>query len=480
MAKGEESRVIGESLGHPTGYVYRRGDEFEKRPNILFIMDDQHRFDYLGCAGAEFLRTPNLDRLASSGVRFAHCFTNSPVCAPARIGLATGLQPVRLGALDNSAFLPHTSTTYYQRLRDHGYRVGCVGKLDLAKPDHYNGRYGDRPCVYGWGFTHPEECEGKMHAGNFDTPRGPYGFYLQELGLYERFREDYRKRAKDGWVWPSDDSVLPGGAFEDIYIGRRAVEWIERVPDDYPWHYFVSFAGPHNPFDPPTEYAERYRNTEVPPPIEDAMEGKPEWQKGRRRNLEPDQVAVTRRQYCAATEVIDEQVGAILDALERRGMSDNTYVIFTSDHGEMLGDHGLYTKGVAYEPSLGVPLIVAGPGIEGKRTCDALVELIDLNPTVCELAGLPPQENIDARSLVAVLQGNEQTHRTETVSAMTGFRCLRTERYKYIESFNDVQELYDLHGDPHEQNNIALQNAPIVRELRSRMKQRFLEGGRLR
>ena len=104
-------------------------------PNILFVFDDQHRFDYLRCAGADFIRTPNIDRLAARGVRFTHATTNCPVCAPARIGLATGLQPCHLGSLDNNSFLPLSAATYYQRLRDSGYRVGCVGKLDLAKPE---------------------------------------------------------------------------------------------------------------------------------------------------------------------------------------------------------------------------------------------------------------------------------------------------------------------------------------------------------
>ena len=452
----------------------------ERGPNILLILDDQHRFDYLGCAGAEFLRTPNLDRLASSGLRLTRCFTNSPVCAPARIGLAAGLQPIRLGSLDNASFLPRSATTYYQRLRDHGYRVGCVGKLDLAKPDHYNGRFGDRPCVYGWGFTHPEECEGKMHAGSSPEPIGPYTHYLRDRGLLRKFHEDYRARARKGWVWPSHDSVLPAEDFEDIYIGRRAVEWIENVPDDFPWHYFVSFVGPHDPFDPPTEYADRYRRADVPPAAQDNMDGKPQWQKRRRKNLEADQVAVTRRQYCAAIEAIDEQIGAILNAVERRGMAENTYVIFSSDHGEMLGDHGMYTKSVAYEPALCVPLVAAGPGIPGGRTSRAIVELIDLNPTICELAGLPAQENIDARSFAAVLRGHTDTHRTEAVSAITNFRCIRTDRFKYVRNLNDLPELYDLQADPQELNNLASARPEVVRELAARMSERFVEDKWLR
>ncbi len=451
------------------------------RPNILFIMDDQHRFDFIGAAGASFIRTPNLDRLAESGIRFTNCITNCPVCAPARIGLATGLQPSRVGSVDNLSFLPHTVPTYYQRLRDHGYRVGCVGKLDLAKPDPYNGRYGDRPCVCGSGFTHPEECEGKMHAGGSPTPVGPYTHYLKEVGLLQRFHEDYQSREAKGWVkGASYDSVLPTESFEDAYIGRRAAEWIENIPDDFPWHFFVSFVGPHDPFDPPTEYGDRYRNADMPKPIVDSMKNKPAWQKKRLHDMGPEEVAVTRRQYCGLIELIDDQVGLILHALNRRGMRDNTYVIFSSDHGEMLGDHGLYAKSQAYEPSLRVPLILAGPGIQAGCVSEELVELIDINPTICEFAGLPPQENIDARSLARVVRGETSEHRTETVSTIRHFRCIRTRTHKFVQNYNDVSELYDLENDPDELHNIANDLPELVQELSHRMVQRLMEGKWLR
>src|SRR5690606_10859202 len=123
-----------------------------RRPNLLFIMDDQHRADFLGCAGAAFLRTPNLDALAAAGTRFTHCFTNAAVCAPARIALATGLEAHGFGGGANAVFLPQTRRTYYQRLRYSGYRVGCVGKLDLAKPASLNSD-GARPATFSWGFT---------------------------------------------------------------------------------------------------------------------------------------------------------------------------------------------------------------------------------------------------------------------------------------------------------------------------------------
>ncbi|MBN1671048.1 MAG: sulfatase-like hydrolase/transferase [Kiritimatiellae bacterium] len=451
------------------------------RPNVLFIMADQYRHDYLGCAGAEFVRTPNLDAIAARGMRFTQCATNSPVCAPARIGLATGLQPARVGSLDNRSFLPHSVPTYYQRLRDHGYRVGCVGKLDLAKPDGYNGRFGDRPCVFGWGFTHPEECEGKMHAGQSPEPRGPYGLWLREQGLYEAFHADYKRRAQQHWIrGVSHDSVLPAEAFEDVYIGRRAAEWIERIPSDFPWHLFVSFVGPHDPFDPPTDYAERYRQAAMPAPVPISPNGKPDWIVGRRRAMEPEEVAHTRRQYCAAIACIDDQVGRILLALERRGMADNTILVFSSDHGEMLADHGLYTKSVPYEGALRVPLMVAGAGIPAGAVSAALVELIDVNPTICELAGLPPQEHIDARSLGPVLRGAAAQHRADTVSAMPNFRCIRTRRHKLVLNYNAGTECYNLESDPGEQHNIARDDPALAQRLTRRLQARFQEGRWLR
>ena len=237
------------------------------RPNLLFIMDDQHRFDYLGRAGADFVRTPNLDRLAAGGVHFEHCYSNAPVCAPARIALATGLQAHRFGGRDNSVFLPRNCPTYYQRLRDVGYRVGAVGKIDLAKPDTYNSD-GARPACFSWGFTHPHECEGKMHAGKGEeTPFGPYTTYLNQQGLLEAFNADYARRRQQGFVLSAWDSVLATEDFADSYIGQRAATWIEEVPDDFPWHLFVSFVGPHDPFDPPVEYGRRYRQAQMPAPV---------------------------------------------------------------------------------------------------------------------------------------------------------------------------------------------------------------------
>ena len=458
--------------------------EDRSRPNILFIMDDQHRFDWLGCAGADWVNTPNIDRLAQHGVRFTNCYTNAPVCAPARIALATGKQITRVGAMGNNAYLPLSAETYYQRLRNDNYYVGCVGKLDLAKPDGYNGVNGDRPLAYAWGFTHPVECEGKMHAGQWGGKvHGPYTAYLHERGQLNAFCADYEQRMRKGWSIDTRDSVLATEDFEDAYIGRRAAQWIDEIPKDYPWHLFVSFVGPHDPFDPPTEYADRYREAPMPEPIPSAEENgdKPEWvrrmaESRAKQGRTPEQIAEARRQYSAAVEQLDDEVGRILDALERSGQADNTYVIFTSDHGEMLGDHGLYTKSVPYESASHVPLIVAGPGITGGRTCDTMVELIDLSATICEMADVAPPHGMDARSIMPVLRGDSDRHRDEAVSMLNHFRSICDGRYKLVQHVNAGGELFDLAQDPAEQTNLIADLPDEAGRLGKRLGQRLLEG----
>jgi arylsulfatase len=454
--------------------------ERTQRLNILHIMADQHRPDFMGCAGAEFVQTPNIDRLAKAGTQFTRCFTNSPLCVPARVSLATGLYPWRVGAMTNHAFLPARVPTFYQRLRDSGFRVGCVGKLDLAKPDHYNGRHGDRPCVYSWGFTHPEECEGKAHAGSSRTPIGPYTWHLKERGLLESFYDDYRKRGKLGLAAGTHDSVLPADAFEDTYIGRRTSEWIERIPDDFPWYMFVSFVGPHDPYDPPAEYSQRYRDARMPAPISDDLDSKPRTMRRRRISATPEQIAQARRQYCGSITAIDDAIGGILQTLERRGMAGNTVIVYSSDHGEMMGDHGLFTKHVAYEAALGVPLIVSGPGLPAGKQSDALIELSDLNPTLCELSGLPPQENIDARSFVPLLRGERSSHREDIISGVENTHCIRTARHKLITHDGDDCELYDLEADPQERTNITPAQQDLLKSLHSRLRERMVEGKGLR
>jgi len=451
------------------------------RPNILFIMDDQHRHDFLGCAGADFIQTPHIDSLAERGMVFTHCCTNAPVCGPARIALATGLLPTRTGTVSNhTSFMPLSTPNHYRHFRDNGYRVEVVGRHDLAKPGAPGSVYGTRPLNASYGFTRALEIDGIMSSALKAAKQGatgPYTSHLQEAGLLDAFRADYVERSGKGWIigashdWPLAEEHHP-----DVFTCRRAVERIENIEDDYPWYMLVSFHSPHDPYAPPSRLGDQYRDADIPDPIPPNMEGRPRRIRDRYERLyshaTAEDIRVARRQYCAKVALIDEQVGRLMDALAARGVLDSTIVVFASDHGDHVGDHGLFIKHTAYEPSLRVPLVISGPTINAGRS-DALVELFDLNPTLVELAGLAPQPNLDARSFAPLLRGESGTHRPHCFACEDGYRAVRTPEHKYIETLNDTPELYDLAADPGERFNILGEQPKRVTELRQVMLHRM-------
>ncbi len=451
----------------------------ENRPNILFIMDDQHRFDWLGCLRPGTVETPNLDRLAAEGMHFIHCCTTSPVCAPARIALATGLMAPRTGAYTNNDVLAPGVKTHYQHFRDHGYRVELVGRTDLHKPGAPGSVHGNRPLNYAHGFTRALEIEGGMAcglAGRDGHVSGPYTKRLAEDGWFEAYVKDYLDRCKKGWVvGASHDSVLPRELHQDVFVGDAAVARLRRLEYDYSWYMFVSFQGPHDPFDPPADLGAKYRRRAMPEAIPPTEEPRPARIDKRREpfaRATAEDIAIARRQYSAKVELIDRQVGKILDALHARDDAANTIVVFASDHGEMLGDFGLFQKQMAYEGALRVPLIVSGSGIARGRS-KALVELFDLNPTLVDLAGLPVQDGLEAASFCRILRGEEQIHRDACVVCGEGYHAVRTRDYTYIENDDDLTELYDLNADPDQRRNVAEANPDRVAALAQALRRRL-------
>ena len=247
------------------------------------------------------------------------------------------------------------------------------------------------------------------------------------------------------------------------------------VPAESPWHYFVSFVGPHNPWDSPSEYMTSYRNAPMPGAIADPMQGKTAWQRKKAERMtggmSAEDLAEVQRQYCGMVELIDTWLGRMVSVLKSRGMYENTVIIYCADHGELLGDHGLFTKQSYYESSVRVPIIAAGPGVEAQGDCDALVELFDLAPTVLELAGAEPLPEMTARSLMPVLSGDIAEHRDYQLSELgtsegnAASRMVFDGRHKLIERAGDITQLYDLAGDPAELMNLAEREPAMVSRL---------------
>jgi choline-sulfatase len=331
-----------------------------QRPNLLLLMTDQQRADAMGCAGG-WVRTPNLDRLADEGVRFTNCVTNSPVCIPARLSLATGLYPHNTWVWDNQGHtLDPETPTWMKAVRDAGYRTSLFGKTHLHP---HTGDLRERESLmHVYGLDDVDEIGGPRASArvlSHMTAR------WQELGLWESYREDMNDRfaTKPHVARPSP---LPSDEYADVYVGRRAREYLSSYERAEPWCCWVSFGGPHEPWDTPEPYASASDPAHMP----DAAP-LPEWTRDDSRprgylhqrlaeppDLEPGDVAAMRANYAGNVALIDEQIGGILQAVEARGELDNTVILFTSDHGELNGDFGLIYKSVLLDGAARVPLIV--------------------------------------------------------------------------------------------------------------------------
>ncbi|MFQ6131455.1 MAG: sulfatase [Armatimonadota bacterium] len=428
------------------------------RPHILIIMPDQQRADCLSCAGHRLLRTPNMDRLAHEGVRFSHAFTVSPLCMPARASFVSGLYPHNHGIWHNAGSLPPDDETFFHHLQRLGYYTAYVGK------SHF----------YSHGGRHLREYEDYMRARGLDyvhETTGPWATvrtdsymtdHWAELGLLEAFRSDYEQRRAAGpcAVWPSP---LPADEFLDSYIGRQAVEWTDGHDGDQPVCLFVGFGGPHEPWDAPGEYATMYDLAGIPAAI--PASDPPPWAtdkaarflQARVAGMSEADVRRLRANYYGKIGLLDHWVGEILAAFERRGWLGDALVVLWSDHGEMAGDHGRLHKSVFYESAVRVPLILRWPGrILAGRTSEALVENIDVFPTILEAVGAEPSKRCLGRSLWPVLLGEEQEHRQAVFSEVDSITMVRTRSHKYaMDAEGDGFMLYDLTVDPEERTNLV-------------------------
>lgn len=423
-----------------------------RRPNFLFLFPDQHRHDWISGFPKIPVRTPNLDSIAARGVRFTHAMVASPLCAPSRACLAAGKEYDRCRVRNNKDDYPLDQPTYYQALRAAGYHVAACGKVDLHKATQDWGLDGKR-LLKEWGFTDGIDNEGKGDAINSGAlaPKGPYMAYLHKRGLAAAHVDDFRRRSKKGYAatW---NTPLPEEAYCDNWIGDNGLNLLRSAPSGQPWHLVVNFTGPHNPVDITARMEKTCRDRNYQQP-------------NGSREYTPAIHNTIRQNYTGMVENIDRLCGALLEEVRKRGELDNTIVIYSSDHGEMLGDHNRWHKSVPYEEAVRVPLIIGGPGVNPGRRSDALVSHIDIAATILDLAGLPAPREMDARSLRPVLEGRSGKHREYLSSGLNEWRLVTDGRHKLVRGFGPEAMLFDLEADPRENMNIAGQSPQLLKRL---------------
>jgi arylsulfatase A-like enzyme len=410
------------------------------RPNLLFFLPDQHRPDFVGTNRSLPVRTPHFDQLAAQGMQFTHAFTPSPLCAPARACLASGMDYDHCGVEGNQVDYPLAQPTYYAALRRQGYHVAGVGKFDLHKATCDWGLDGSR-LLTDWGFSEGIDNEGKLDAvrSGAERPKGPYMAYLHRRGLADIHVRDLNARKSYADTYPTP---LPEDAYCDTWVAENGLRLLRDFPADQPWHLVVNFTGPHNPMDVTSAMQQRWQDVDFPPPhANEQFDAKTHRQ--------------IRRNYAAMIENIDRHVGRFLRAVEARGEMERTLIVFSSDHGEMLGDHNLWGKKSYYQPSVGVPLVVSGPGVQGGVVSTALVLLHDLAATFLDVAGADPLPNMEARSLLPLLAGEQETHRPVITSALENWRMVFDGRYKLVLFDTGLTLLFDRWEDPYEDTNLA-------------------------
>ena len=430
-------------------------DEAEraKRPNILFFFPDQHRYDWLGTTPGLNVRTPNLDKLAADGVRFTRAFCASPLCAPSRACLAAGKEYDRCRVLSNRIDYPIEQTTFYSFLRESGYHVMGCGKFDLHKGSRIWGIDG-KHLLKEWGFSDGIDNGGKWDAAGAASQGidEPYTAYLRKRGLLDAHLADFQQRRKvgRGAVFATP---LPDDAYCDNYAANNGLQLIKNSPQDKPWFLQINFPGPHAPWDITESMEPLYEGVDFPVP-------------NGGKELSPEEYVAVRRNYSAMVTNIDRWLGVYLEELEKRGELDNTLIVYSSDHGEMLGDHNTWGKSRPYEPSVGVPLTVWGPSVEKGVVSDALVSVMDLAATFLEYASLQRPSDMDSLSLKPLLEGKTQIHRACVLSGLQPWRMVFDGRYKLIKGFeSDSPVLFDLQEDPLENNNIAAKAGDEVARL---------------
>lgn len=416
-----------------------------KKPNFVFFLTDDQRWDGMSCAGNEILQTPNMDRIAAAGVRFENMFVTTSLCGPSRASILTGLYSHNHGLRRNGMALAAEHKTFPEILKENGYQTAFIGKwhnTDLGK---------DRSFDYSFGF----KGQGKYYDPVISENYGP--------------EQEYK------------------GHVTDI-LADKAVEYLKEAHQE-PFCLLLWFKAPHRSFLPAERFKDLYKDVTIPKPEtwDDDYATRPDAVKNVNMRIGdfedvPDFDTFTKDYYrCLAG--VDENVGKVLDVLEKSGLDQDTVVIYSGDNGFFIGEHHWFDKRFMYEESIRVPLLVRYPElIKPGRIAQEMVLNVDFGPSIIDLAGIKVPEIMDGASFKPLLQGEKAVWRKDFLyeyyeypGPHSGRKCrgIRTEQWKYIHFFEDPQEfeLYDLQNDPNEINNLI--NNPeyfqIVEKLQERL-----------
>ena len=451
------------------------------RPNVLFIAVDDLK-PALGCYGDQTVKSPNIDRLAARGVRFDRAYCNQAVCAPSRNALLTGLRPQSVGIYDlgtNFRKATPDAVTFAQHFRNAGYRTQALGKI-------FHVGHGNHEDSASWSVPH---FQAKTVAYALPASRAKEGLTREEA-LFSNAPGGAARLPRGAATEAADvaDSAYPDGVLADEAIRRLRAA---RDKPEEPWLIAVGFLKPHLPFCAPKKYWDLYDPAafEVPsdqtPPAGAPKFAPTNWGELRQYSDIPANGPLTGAQarrlihgYYAAISYMDAQCGRVLNALDELGLAENTIIVFWGDHGWHLGDHGQWCKHTNYEQATRIPLIVAAPGVKGSQSRKALVESVDLYPTLCELAQLPAPVQGEGKSFARALRDPEAATKDAIIHVyprgeLIG-RAIRTERHRLVEwkkpgapPESAVLELYDYERDPAETKNLVETEPEVVARLRA-------------
>ncbi|MCG6154924.1 sulfatase family protein [Rubinisphaera margarita] len=436
------------------------------RPNIIFIITDQQRFDTINALGFPYMETPHMDRLVNEGTTFTNCFITAASCAPARASLFTGYYPHTTGILKNADLWRRS---WIEKLAQAGYRCVNVGKMHSYPYDTPLG-FHERYVVE----NKDRYLEERFYFDEWDKAVRIRGHVKQQRELYRK-RDDYRQ-ALGAFDWE-----LPEDLHSDMFVGDMACWWLESKPQTEPLFLEIGFPGPHPPYDPIPRYTESYMKKDLPllDVTQEELDNQPEPFKELRQhnqdidhdsvvlelNPTPEQRHRQRAYYLANVTMIDEKIGKILETLDRKGYLENSIVIFTSDHGDCMTDHGHSQKWTMYDIITRMPLIVWSPGrIPAGKRIEGLCQQMDIGPAILEWAGAEVPKGLEAQSIGPAITDPSWQPRDYVFAEqaqdgiLTGTQFMtmvRSPEWKLVHFLDEPWgQLFDLNQDPNEINNL--------------------------